>query len=168
MRINVCAECQRTLGPPTVTPNMKLFSNIRKRTTASVALLVWLFALASGVANACSLDAREASAEFASSAGSSASTSASAVSARHSEPSAGHNEDSENSKALCLKACDDGSNSLPSQSSAIDLNDPHAATVFAVVWQESTQFASKSGRMLGLRSPLSGPPVRTRFPRLTI
>jgi hypothetical protein len=38
---------------------MKLFSNIRsKRSIAFIALLVWVFALASGVANACLLEAR--------------------------------------------------------------------------------------------------------------
>ena len=38
---------------------MKLFPNTRaKRNTAFMVLLVWLFALASGVANACLLEAR--------------------------------------------------------------------------------------------------------------
>ncbi|KWT91658.1 MULTISPECIES: hypothetical protein [unclassified Variovorax] len=39
---------------------MKLFSTIRtKRNTAFFAMLVWLFVLASGIANACLLEVRE-------------------------------------------------------------------------------------------------------------
>ncbi len=165
MRINLCARCQRTLNS---LPSMKLFSNTRsKRTTASVALLVWLFASASGIANACVLEAHGESPAVAST-GSSDSTHAVAVPARHAEPGPGHDEDSDNSKAPCLKACDDGLKSLLSQKSGNDLNDPGVALVVAVLWPEPTRVLPEGGRVFELRSPSSGPPVRTRYPRLTI
>ena len=91
---------------------MKLFSNTRaKRNTAFVALLAWLFALASGVVNACQLEARETHSHVAVT-GSQAHAHVPTESAGHGVALASDDDDSDTSKTPCLKCCCDGSGSM--------------------------------------------------------
>ena len=89
---------------------MKPFSNNHaKRSTALVAMLVWVFALASGMANACLLEVPGAHAH--------ATKHAHAEAAHEVASSTGdavadgdRDDDADSSKEACLKTCDDGSN----------------------------------------------------------
>jgi hypothetical protein len=147
---------------------MKFFSNTRaKRNTAFVALLVWLFALASGVANACLLEARGTRSHVAI-AESPAPTHAPAESAGHAGVVAGHDDDSDTSKAPCLKVCDDGSHSVPTQYSGVDQTDPGMAPVVAVLWRATTPVILASRRMEDLQPPAPGQPFRVRYSRLAL
>ena len=77
---------------------MKSFSNHRaKRNTPFVAMLVWAFALASGMANACLLE----------------------TPGKHAHIGA--------SQESCLKACGDGSNAQIKLQAGVDLTDPGLA-----------------------------------------
>ena len=99
----------------TTAPIMNLFSSTRtKRRTAFAVLLVWLFAVASGVANACLLEVSEASSTHAHAAvAASAHTGdPAAVSAGHAEAGDVHDDDSRTSAPPFLKVCDDGSTAL--------------------------------------------------------
>lgn len=93
---------------------MKLFSNpLAKRKAAVMVLLAWVFALASGVANACLLETTTTHAHGVAAA--SAGAYASAVTAGHTGAVADHGNKSPTAKAPCLKVCDDSSNALPTQ-----------------------------------------------------
>ena len=145
---------------------MKLFSNTRtKRSTALMMLLVWVFALASGIVNACLLEARSTHGH---------STAATdfrgrvppAVSAGHVGFVADHEGDSYASKSTCLKACDDGSLSLVKQASGPDLTDPGLAVAF--VRPVGLRVVVASRRTDDLRPAASGPPIRVLYSRLSI
>ena len=87
---------------------MKLFSNtFAKRKAVVLVLLAWLFALASGVANACLLEAPTTHAHVVAAAYEGASVSA--VMAGHTGAVA------DDSDAPCLKICDESSNALATQ-----------------------------------------------------
>ena len=151
-----------------LTGRMKIFHSRRaKRTTASLTLLVWLFALASGVAHACLLDPgdetlRGAAGEFAHS--SHGNTGA----APHKDHASDPDVESGVSKAPCLKACDDGSRSLPSSSSGLDLTDPGIPTLVTILWTPDAQAIGTSARLSMTQPPPSVQPVRTRFSRLAL
>lgn len=149
---------------------MKLFSNTRtKRNTAWMMLSVWVFAVASGMANACLLEVRgththtmagDVHREVASS----------ASSAGHASADADHDGDSHDSKAPCLKACDDGALSLLKQSVGPDPSDPGQAVVFASAWPVAVAVpvVSAQHRTIDLRPPASGLPIRIRYSRLAL
>ena len=112
---------------------MKLFSNTCvKRNTAFMVLLVWLFALASGVANACLLEARETHSHV-STAGYSEAAQASVILPAHAGAVADHVDDS-HFKPPCLKVCDDGTRSFPKQDSTVAQTNPGPALLVLVLW----------------------------------
>ncbi len=143
---------------------MKPFSNHRtKRNTTFVALLVWLFALASGMANACLLEEP----------GKHLHTTANHSSdAAHVHPPADHavdvDDDQDASKDSCLKACDDGANAQVKLQTAVDAPDPGLAPFAAVVWDTATPFVSAPDWFEILQAPIVGPPFRVRYSRLTL
>ena len=151
---------------------MTPFSNARtKRNTTFVALLVWLFALASGLANACLLETPGNHLHIAA---------GHALSAPHAHANDtpvhelialddDHDaDDSDASKESCLKACDDGSNAPTKLHAGIDLTDPGLALLVAFAWHTSTAVASARGRVDELQIPAMGPPIRLRYARLTL
>ena len=148
---------------------MKLFSNTRaKRNTAFMVLLVWLFALASGVANACLLEARETHSHIATAASSEAAAHASVILPGHTGTVADHDDDSQNFKAPCLKVCDDGTRSLPKQDSTVAQTDPGPAPVVLVLWNTVAP-AVPTLRHMDIEQPATPElPIRVRFPRLAI
>ena len=125
---------------------MKFFADTRtKRNTAFVVLLVWMFALASGVANACLLETHAPH----------------AMAAKESAPptshapgellvqlgaNAGDHDDSDSTKESCLKVCDDGTNTLPKACSGVDHNDPGPAPLVATLWTASPHVGSAPRR----------------------
>ena len=148
---------------------MKPFSNHRtRRTTTFVALLVWAFALASGMANACLL---ETPGEHSSAGASHASE------ARHAHDSdalAGdavtvdQDGDANASKESCVKACDDGSNAQIKLQTGVDLTDPAPAPFVVFAWNAATPVVSAQSRFDDLRAPAMGPPFGPRYSRLTL
>ncbi len=137
-------------------------SNRTKRNTILMTLLVWLFALASGMANACLLEAP----------GKHPHTAANHSSDAHLHPLAGHavavEDDQDASRDSCLKACNDGANAQVKLQNAVDAPDPGPAPFAAVVWDRATPFVSASGSFDILRAPIAGPSFRVRYSRLTL
>jgi hypothetical protein len=139
---------------------MKLFNTRNRRRVTLVVLLVWLFGVTAGVANACLLEAREGHHH--------GSPEADEMSIGTVGAIANHGHGSEASKAPCLKFCDDGSNSLVKQQAAFDLTDPGHAPFAVSVWPVVTSAASPLVRESTLRRPPPGPPIRVRFSRLLL
>lgn len=147
---------------------MKLFSNIRaKRSTAFAVLLAWLFAVASGVVNACLLEVPGAHANAAMAAPSQT-THAPAEWAGPARAVAGHGEDSEASRELCLNVCDDDARSIPNMRVGVDQSDPGPAPLVAIFRITATPIFSATHSRDGLQPPAPGQPVRIRYSRLAL
>ena len=150
---------------------MKPFSNSRtRRNTTFVALLVWAFALASGLANACLLETP----------GKHAHGAASHVSDAHHAPASerlagdadaiadDHDDDADAPKESCLKACDDGSNAQIKLQTGVDLTDPRVAPFVVFAWNATVPVTSAPSRVDELQVPVVGPPFRLRYSRLML
>ena len=149
---------------------MKPFSTFRaKRHTTMLALLVWVFALASGMANACLLAEPGKHSHGARQHASGAPHAhAAGVLADHADAADDHDNDSEASKDSCLKACDDGSNAQIKLQTGVDLTDPGLSPFIAFAWNAATPVASAPSRFDDLQVPILGPPFRLLYPRLTL
>ena len=145
-----------------------LFSSSTKRSTAFVVLLVWLFALASGVANACLIQAKEINRHGSLAAYSSAAEKGHAASAVLGDPIPKYDFGFEASKSQCLKVCDDGSQSLPKQPVGFDWTHPDPAPLPAVTWATATPVASAHSLAVFQRPPDPGLPIRVRLSRLAL
>ncbi len=146
---------------------MKFFSTNRAtRNTAFVLLLVWLFALAAGVANACLL---EVSATRHSGGVTAAPATFDPVRlAVDAQAATGYHDDSGTSKAPCLTAIDDGSRLAPKALSRMEHTDPGPAPVTAVQWSAVKVVPSTPRRTARLATRVSGLPVQLRFARLAL
>ena len=159
----------RTMNLSYFLPPMTPFSNIRsKRSTAFVVLLVWLFALASGVANACLLESRTTHGHETSVTHSSSEKEVPSISAGHTGVIAGHGADSDTARAPCLKVCEDGSQSLNKTRSGVDSADPGPAPLVRLVWTVAAPPLLARKPVEQLQSPEPRVPIRVRFARLTI
>lgn len=147
---------------------MKIFSNTRaKRKTAFMVLLVWLFALASGVANACLLEARQTHSHVATAASSEPAAHASVILLGHTGAVADGVGES-HFKAPCLKVCDDGSRSFPKQDSTVTQTDPGPALLVLVLWN-TVEPVIPTLRQMEVEQPAAPElPIRVRFSRLAI
>jgi hypothetical protein len=147
---------------------MKIFSNTRaKRKTAFMVLLVWLFALASGVANACLLEARQTHSHVATAASSEPAAHASVILLGHTGAVA-DGVDEPHFKAPCLKVCDDGTRSFPKQDSTVAQTDPGPALLVLVVW-DTVEPVIPTLRQMEVEQPAAPElPIRVRFSRLAI
>ena len=144
------------------------FSTRAKRSTAFVALALWLFAVASGIANACLLEARGPHSHDAAGTDATASDEPHERSEEHAAAHAGHDADSDESKAPCLKVCDDGTHALLNRLPGIDLTNPGQVPFVSVVWTATAPVVCAPSRGPELRPPDRGPPIRVRFSRLTL
>ena len=140
-----------------------LFNSRTKRNTAFAVLLVWLFALASGVANACLIQAREIDGHGSPAAHSSAAANGHAHLAVHGDATAQHEPGLVASKSQCLKVCDDGSQSLPKQQVGFDLTHPGLAPLLGVAWSTATPVVSALGLAVFHRPPAPGLPISVRL-----
>ena len=133
---------------------MKLLAlTTAKRSAASLMLVVWLFVLASGIANACLLEAPDHGGRQSSS-----------ESSHNKGHAAANGHDSEHDfKAPCLKACDDGSQALQS-SYGMDLVDPGSPLLAAVLWTGPTPVSAQH-RGFDRPPSLIDPPERIIFSR---
>ena len=149
-------------------PNMKFFADNRiKRNTAFAVLLVWLFALASGVANACLLETSEPHSVAANGVAAPGSQTPAELPARLGAD-AGHHDESDGAKESCLKACDDGTHTLPKAYAGVDHDDPGPAPLVATLWTGSLHVVSAPRRVDDLAIPIVGPPLRVRYSRLAL
>ena len=147
---------------------MKPFQKHRtKRNTAFAMMLVWLFALASGMANACLLESPGTHAHTAK-AGHLEAAGALHALAGHSANGDDHDDDPDAARESCLKTCDDGSNAPVKLQIGSDLSDPGAAPLIAIGWGSPTRIASMSFSPDDLQPPIVGPPFRVRYSRLTL
>lgn len=147
---------------------MKLFAHTRtKRNTALVVLLVWLFALASSVANACFLESYEPQSRAAKNSEASTSRAPAELLAQPGAD-AGHHDDPDGTKESCLKVCDDGTRTLPKAYASVDHNDPGPAPLVAALWTGSPGVVSAPRRLDDLAIPIVGPPLRVRYSRLAL
>ena len=153
-----------------VAPAMKPFSNNHaKRSTALVAMLVWVFALAAGMANACLLEAPAAHAHAHAAKHEHAAAAQEAdASTVHAMADGGDDDDDGSSKEACLKTCDDGSNAPVKLKAGVALSDPGLAFVVAIAWNAAAPAVSASSRMNDLQPPFVGPPCRVRYRRLAL
>jgi hypothetical protein len=149
--------------------DMKLFSNTRsRRNTAFMVLLAWLFALTSGVANACLLQAPETHAHIIATAGHPAIADAPALSPGHTGDLAGHHDDSPSFNAPCLKVCDDGSRSLPKHDVTVVQPDPGPAPLVVVLRTAEAPLVAALGNRDDLLPSTQGLSLRVRYARLAL
>ncbi|CAN5201457.1 hypothetical protein BH10PSE16_BH10PSE16_35730 [soil metagenome] len=148
---------------------MKLFPNTRaRRNTAFMVLLVWLFALTSGVANACLLQAPEARTHIIATAGYPALADATAIPPGHAGDPADHHDDSHSFNAPCLKVCDDGSRSVPQHDVTPVQPDPGPAPLVLILWTADAPLVAALGNSGDLLLPTQWLPLRVRFSRLAL
>ena len=111
---------------------MKPFSNtFAKRKAVAMVLLAWLFALASGVANACLFETPTTHVHVVAAASEGARVSA--FMAGHTGAVADDGDESSTANAACLKVCDESSNALATQLSRA-LADTGPAPLVKVLW----------------------------------
>lgn len=147
---------------------MKFFGNTRtKRSNAFLLLLVWLFALASSFANACLLETHEPHATTAEISLVASGPAAAELLAKASvDP--GHHDEADGTKASCLKACDDGTRTLPKTYAGVDHNDPGPAPLVATLWTGSSNVRPARRQPDDLAQPTVGPSLRVRYSRLAL
>ena len=130
---------------------MKHFTAIfARRKIASTMVAIWLFGLASGLANACLLETPQPHAR-----------------GTPLEASAVVHEDQHPSKAPCVKACDDSSQALQKLSAGVDPGHSGSASLVAILWSTSPPGAPTPRRSVDHRPSLSDPPLRVLYSRWT-
>ena len=145
---------------------MKLFFNTRAmRSTSLIVLLVWLSALASGVANACLLETRQTHSHIATPAFIQAATLALVAAPGHAGAVV-DGVDESHSDAPCLKVCDESMRAVPKQQATATQSDAGPAPVVQVVWGELILVGSTLLLLDEPQSASPGLPIRIRFSRL--
>ena len=157
-------------------PNMHSLPNKSiRRNTAWGMLLVWVFALASGLVNACLLephgirDHGPPPSHRAPEDGAPGLVAHHAIDAADAADGDGDGDsDSMLAKESCLKACNEGSQTLLKQATGFDLVDPGLAPSVAAAWAAPVHTVPAFGRALDFRLPERGPPIRVLFSRLAL
>jgi hypothetical protein len=147
---------------------MSLFPNTRtKRRTVYTMLLVWFFALGSGWANACLLQARETH-WHGPSGDASLTAHASRVSPGHVGLDSDHAENAGLARSACLKVCSDDTQTIVKLASSVDLANVAMVPPTVLTWADPLAAAEQANAWLELRAPSPGVPLRTRFSRLAL
>ena len=148
---------------------MKRFLNSRiKHTTTAVMLFAWLFALASGIANACLLEGGRGTHSHAAGVEESPHSHAAAeLPEQTSDIEAGIGQ-SPSARALCLDACDERTHAQVKQDASPD--QPHFAplTVIAIIWLATQPMASTVCLQRDNHAEPFDVPIRIRYSRLTL
>jgi hypothetical protein len=139
-----------------------------RRRTACAILFVWAFALVSGAANACLLDAHALHKHDLHLPHSEVHDLSRTLLDAHAEGNLSHDVEPEAAKEACLKVCEDGSQSLLMQSSSADLADPGLAPFIAFAWTVATLVQMVPSRSNDRQLPSCGPPLRVRLSRLAL
>ena len=131
---------------------MKRFSDVRhKRNTALVMLLLWLFAVSSGIVNACVLEPH-----------------GTAATVGHAETLIDHDGTLDAYMAPCLKVCDDSSQALIKLKAFLDLADCGPALTNSTFWAAAIQVVSAQLHRDSSAAVASEPAVRVRYSRLAL
>ena len=150
---------------------MKRFLNSRiQRTTTAITLFVWLFGLASGIANACALEETRGMRAHSHVAGLEESPHAHGVTERSAQAT-DINDDIDASptfKSLCLDACDERTNTLPKQDAPLDPPLLAPLAVIAIVWIANQPIVSTVRLDRDNHADPFGIPIRVRYSRLTL
>lgn len=147
---------------------MSLFPNSRsKRRSAFAVLLVWLFALAAGWANACVLRNNHAHLHG------SRDDATLLAPAPHLSPGhvgldSDHPGSGDAAKRSCLKVCDDGAQTIVKSASPVDLMDIAMAPPTILSWSARRFEAVLVWTWPELSAPSPGLPLRTRYSRLAL
>jgi hypothetical protein len=145
------------------------FSHRIKRITARVMLLVWLFALSAGAANACLLELKGPHGHAAT--GGAQSADHPVVSAEHRVALAaavGH-EDQSASKAPCLKVCDETPQSPVNQGYNPALDGPGLAAALWSPWSALILLDNADARGVDVaQMPPTDRPLRVKYSRLAL
>ena len=151
---------------------MKHFFNSRiQRTTTALVLMAWLFALASGIANACLLADHRGTQSHSHSHAAGIEEPPHAHAVVLAEPGTtidGDSEQSRAAKAGCLDACDDRSHALPKEETSLIQPLLAPLTLFASVWLASQPIASVLRLDRDHHADPFGIPIRVRYARLTL
>ena len=147
-----------------------VFTAQAKRSTAFVMLLLWLFALTSGVVNACILESGRANNHHGAAGHSHATTVATEGSGEHAGSTDDHHADELSSKASCLKVCDDSSQALAKLSSGVvDPADPGLAPLLVTVaWTTTALVVAGLDRVADFPPPRPREPISIRLLRLAL
>jgi hypothetical protein len=141
---------------------MKLLSStFVKCNTAFLVLLVWVFVLSSGVANACLLEARGGHGHLTAT-GVFQEGATPGMSAGHVRAVANHDDDAHSSEASCLKACDDVAQSLPKQDLTTAQPDPGPAPLVSIPWTAATAVVLPFRRTDPVQPHVLERPIRVR------
>ena len=145
------------------------YVSFRRNTVLSV-LLVWLFALASGMVNACLLELRETHSHAAATATVSFDIAQTpAIVPGHAGAVAdGKAAGQPHPKAPCLKVCDAGSRAFPSLVSAVAHIDPGPVLRVQLVWSTVAPDVVALRQIDDPQPAMSELPLRVRFSRLAI
>ena len=144
---------------------MNFFALTRsKRHIALAMLMVWLFALGSGVANACLLQTNDAHTHT----NTHTNTHESAQLVDEPTTSFGHHDEADNTKESCLKVCDDGTHSLVKLPSDTGDINPGPVSLLTTLWTGSPREITALCRRDNLAIPITGPPLRVRYSRLAL
>ena len=131
---------------------MKRFSYVqRKRNTAFMMLLLWLFAVSSGIVNACALEPH-----------------GTAVTVGYAATLVGHDGTLDASMAPCPKVCDDSSQALIKLQAFFDLADSGPALPESMLWAAAMQVVLAHRHTDSSPTATSEPPVRVRYSRLAL
>ena len=147
-----------------------LFTTRSKRISAFSMLLIWMFGLMSGVANACLLEAPSAVAHTAIQQAPLREMHISSV--KHSPEVAtletlAQADDAPTSKQPCLKVCDDSSRSLPKKYPAAQI-DPGLPIAAAVLWSLVEPIDLSYKQPSSTQRVASHVPLRHRLARLAL
>lgn len=141
-------------------------SRRRKRSIAFTMLLVWVFALLSGVANACLTEPRGESTHVSPHASQADHPAQAAVNSRAADQ-AQHDEPAD--KAPCLKSCDASSQTLLKQLPKVDSPDLQAVATSIYTQASGLQLAPAARVRAALAAvPPPSPPARVQFSRLAL
>lgn len=130
-------------------------------------LLVWIFALGSGLANACLLQQSGTHGHGPSGDGQPTSQ-APRVSPGHLGADSDHLDNAGLAKSACLKVCGDGAQTIVKWAVSADVADVAMASPTVLAWSAPLDTAEQSNAWFDLPDPSPGVPVRTRFSRLAL
>ena len=153
--------------PTSITKMVLLRRTFTKRSAVLTVLLMWIFALSAGWANACLLQDRGTH-THASSNGISPGAQILTVSAGHVGAVAGHDDAPASGKAPCHKVCDEMSQSMVKAPSPFDMTDPGLAAPGPTPWTAHASAFFELGSPFELPPPTAGPPLRIQYSRLAL
>ena len=130
-------------------------------------LLVWLFALASGMANACLVQER-ATGGHGQAAHNSDTAGGTKALAGQGSATTEHGDAWQPSSAACLEVCDQVSQAPVQHQNLLDADDPGPAPLHMVAWAAQAPAADPMPRTPDTRRAIGLPPIRVKYVRLAL